>query len=153
MSWSRVNTDAPIFISSIIKEKDSTTINYTYLLYAGQVKIPFTAAADIENAIVCLATLLCMRVPMDTIEERFKLLSPTGTRMDAMEGVNDCQLIHDTYTSDYLSLAPAIDFMSRRDTLLRSRTLILSDVLPENIPASELYKKLQNLSTCATSTA
>lgn len=153
VSWSRVNTDAPIFISSIIKEKDSTTINYTYLLYAGQVKIPFTAAADIENAIVCLATLLCMRVPMDTIEERFKLLSPTGTRMDAMEGVNDCQLIHDTYTSDYLSLAPAIDFMSRRDTLLRSRTLILSDVLPENIPASELYKKLPNLSTCATSTA
>lgn len=145
MSWSRVNTDAPIFISSIIKEKDSTTINYTYLLYAGQVKIPFTAAADIENAIVCLATLLCMRVPMDTIEERFKLLSPTGTRMDAMEGVNDCQLIHDTYTSDYLSLAPAIDFMSRRDTLLRSRTLILSDVLPENIPASELYKKIAEL--------
>ena len=145
VSWSRVNTDAPIFISSIIKEKDSTTINYTYLLYAGQVKIPFTAAADIENAIVCLATLLCMRVPMDTIEERFKLLSPTGTRMDAMEGVNDCQLIHDTYTSDYLSLAPAIDFMSRRDTLLRSRTLILSDVLPENIPASELYKKIAEL--------
>ena len=135
VSWSRVNTDAPIFISSIIKEKDSTTINYTYLLYAGQVKIPFTAAADIENAIVCLATLLCMRVPMDTIEERFKLLSPTGTRMDAMEGVNDCQLIHDTYTSDYLSLAPAIDFMSRRDTLLRSRTLILS----------ELYKKIAEL--------
>lgn len=145
VSWSRVNTDAPIFISSIIKEKDSTTINYTYLLYAGQVKIPFTAAADIENAVVCLATLLCMRVPMDTIEERFKLLSPTGTRMDAMEGVNDCQLIHDTYTSDYLSLAPAIDFMSRRDTLLRSRTLILSDVLPENIPASELYKKIAEL--------
>ena len=44
VSWSRVNTDAPIFISSIIKEKDSTTINYTYLLYAGQVKIPFTAS-------------------------------------------------------------------------------------------------------------
>jgi len=65
--------------------------------------------------------------------------------MDAMEGVNDCQLIHDTYTSDYLSLAPAIDFMSRRDTLLRSRTLILSDVLPENIPASELYKKIAEL--------
>lgn len=49
VSWSRINTDAPIFISSIIKEKDSTTINYTYLLYAGQVKIPFTAAADIEK--------------------------------------------------------------------------------------------------------
>ena len=134
VSWSRVNTDAPIFISSIIKEKDSTTINYTYLLYAGQVKIPFTAAADIENAIVCLATLLCMRVPMDTIEERFKLLSPTGTRMDAMEGVNDCQLIHDTYTSDYLSLAPAIDFMSRRARIHRPKlTLTALHVRMANI--------------------
>lgn len=145
VSWSRTNTDTPIFISSIIKENGCTTINYTYLLYAGHIKIPFTAASDIENAIVCLATLLCMRVPMATLEQRFPLLSPTGTRMDAMEGVNDCQLIYDTYTSDYLSLTPAIDFMSRRDTLLRSRTLILSDVLPENIPASEVYNRIAEL--------
>ena len=145
VAWSRSNTDAPIFISSVIKEKGFTTINYTYLLYAGQIRIPFTAQADIENAIVCLATLCCLRIPFSTMAERFLHLSPTGTRLDAMEGVNDCQLIYDTYTSDYLSLTPAIDFMSRRDTLLRSRTLILSDVLPENIPASEVYNRIAEL--------
>ena len=145
LSWSRVNTDAPIFISSVIKEKGFTTIKFTYLLYAGEVKIPFTAAADIDNAIVCLATLCCLRVPVKTMAERFLRLSPTGTRMDAMEGVNDCQLIYDTYTSDYLSLTPAIDFMSRRDTLLRTRTLILSDVLPENVPAAEVYNRISEL--------
>ena len=145
ISWSRTNTDAPIFISSVIKDAGSTTINFTYLLYAGKITIPFTATADIDNAIVCLATLLCMHIPMDSIQQRFASLMPTGTRLDAMEGINDCQLIYDTYTSDYLSLAPAIDFMSRRDTLLRTRTLILSDVLPENIPSDEVYARIARL--------
>lgn len=145
ISWSRVNTDAPIFISSIIREKGSTTINFTYLLYAGHVTIPFMGRAEIENAIVCLSTLLCLRVPMETLAERFARLTPTATRMDAMEGVNDCQIICDNYTSDYLSLLPAIDFMSRRDTLLRSRTLILSDVLAESIPPSDVYNRIAEL--------
>lgn len=145
ISWSRSDTDAPIFISSTIKEGGCTTINYTYLLYAGKITIPFTAESDIDNAIVCLATLLCLRVPMDSLPERFLRLSPTGTRMDATEGVNDCQLIYDTYTSDYLSLTPALDFMARRDTHLRSRTIILSDVLPESIPEEEVYAKIADL--------
>lgn len=145
ISWSRTDTDAPIFISSIVKDNCSTTINFTYLLYAGKITVPFTADSDIDNAIVCLATLLCLRIPMKSLPERFARLSPTGTRIDATEGVNGCQLIYDTYTSDYLSLAPALDFMARRDTHLRSRTLILSDVLPENIPLEDVYAKIAEL--------
>ena len=145
ISWSRTDTDAPIFISSIQKTDHSTTINYVYLLYAGKITIPFTAKSDIDDAIVCLATLLCLKVPMDTLADRFARLSPTGTRMDVTEGVNDCQLIYDTYTSDYLSLTPAIDFMSRHDTNLRPRTIILSDVLPENIPVDKVYRKISEL--------
>ena len=54
--------------------------------------------------------------------------------MDVTEGVNNCMLIHDTYTGDYLSLAPSIDFMMRRTTATRTSTIILSDVIPESIP-------------------
>lgn len=143
--WSRINTDAPLFISSVVKEEDSTTVNFTYLLYGGKITIPFTADCDVENAIVCLAALLCLHVPMDTLERRFARLTPTGTRMDVTEGVNGCRLIYDTYTSDYLSLRPAIDFMSRHDTLLRSRTLILSDLLPENMPETSVYGHVAEL--------
>lgn len=145
VNWSHTNTAAPIFISSVVRRTSTTTINFTYLYYGGAVTIPFTSKEDVENAIVCLATLLCLRVPIETIEKRFVHLTPTGTRMDSTEGINDCQLIYDTYTSDYLSLQPALDFMSRRDTALRSRTIILSDVLPENRPTSVVYGKIAEL--------
>lgn len=145
ISWSRVNTDAPLFISSITRKDGWTTIHFTYLLYGGTIRIPFTAVADVDNAIVCLAVLLCLREPLETMPARFARLTPTGTRMDVTDGVNDCQLIYDTYTSDYLSLLPAIDFMSRRDTALRTRTVVLSDVLPESIPEKEVYEKISEL--------
>ena len=78
----------------------------TYLFFAEKITIPFTEDADIENAITCLATLLAMRILFnDDIREKFANLSPTCSRIDVIEGVNNCLLIHDTYTSDYLSLA------------------------------------------------
>ena len=57
ISWSRVNTDAPLFISSITRKDGWTTIHFTYLLYGGTIRIPFTAVADVDNAIVCLAAI------------------------------------------------------------------------------------------------
>ena len=144
--WSKTISDAPLFISSIIRHKKTTDINFTYLFFAEKITIPFTEDADIENAITCLATLLAMRILFnDDIREKFANLSPTGSRIDVIEGVNNCLLIHDTYTSDYLSLAPSIDFALRRKAQQRSVTVILSDVLKENIPTNEVYNEIAKL--------
>ena len=66
-------------------------------------------------------------VPDEVIAERMSRLTPAGTRLNVMEGVNNCMLICDAYTSDYHSLEPALTFMGRRMTADRTSTVILSD--------------------------
>ena len=58
IAWSRRDSDSPLFISSVDTQKDFTKISYSYLKYDGQITIPFTTDADIENAIHCLAVML-----------------------------------------------------------------------------------------------
>lgn len=146
LCWSRSNSDAPLFISSIQRGKNETTIHYSYLMLDGRtITLPFTEEHDIENALTCLAVMLYLRVPRKAISERFSRLTATGTRIDVSEAVNNCMLIHDTYTSDYLSLDTSLDFMMRRAIDNRKPTVILSDVMKENIPAEMVYQKIAEL--------
>ena len=144
--WSKSNTDVPLFISSVIKHKNSTTINFSFLLSDKSITIPFTTNYAIENAINCLATLYSLKIEInDNIIQRFAKLTPVGTRIDVSEGVNQCLIVYDTYTCDYKSLAQSIDFTNRRATAIRTSTVILSDVLEENIPEKEVYQNIANL--------
>ncbi len=144
--WSRSNTDVPLFISSVIKHKNSTTINFSFLLSDKSITIPFTTNYAIENAINCLATLYSLKIEIDdNIIQRFAKLTPVGTRIDVSEGVNQCLIVYDTYTCDYKSLAQSIDFTNRRATAIRTSKVILSDVLEENIPEKEVYQNIANL--------
>ncbi len=80
-----------------------------------------------------------------TIAERMAKLKPVTTRLEVIEGVNNCLVIYDNYTSDLHSLAPALDFMNRRPRGNRTTTLILSDVMHEALPPSKRYKAVADL--------
>lgn len=145
IAWSRKNPDNPLFISSIETDKKHSTINYSYLKYDNSITIPFTSDYDIENAINCLAVMLYLCCPFETIAKRMASLSAVGTRLNVIEGVNNCLLIYDAYTSDFLSLAPALDFMQQRATGSRSTTVILSDVMHESMSGEVLYQSISRL--------
>ena len=146
LSWSKKIQDAPLFISSIIKHNGSTDIHFIYMMYDRTVTIPFTSDADIENAITCIAVLYALRIPVDgKICRRFRRLSSVGSRIDVKEGVNRSLVVYDTYTCDYFSFAPSLDFMIRRLTSLRTPTVILSDVLKENVPMDIVYGEIARL--------
>ena len=145
IAWSRRDSDSPLFISSVDTQKDFTKISYSYLKYDGQITIPFTTDADIENAIHCLAVMLYLCRPFDEITSRMSLLAPVGTRLNVIEGVNDCLLIYDAYTSDFYSLSPALDFMNQRTTNSHTTTVILSDVMHETMSGERLYKSIARL--------
>ncbi|MEG0011809.1 MAG: bifunctional UDP-N-acetylmuramoyl-tripeptide:D-alanyl-D-alanine ligase/alanine racemase [Muribaculaceae bacterium] len=147
IAWSRKDADRPLFISKTIKHGGSTTIIYNYIGRKMEAVVPFVRDSDIENAINCIATMLYLHKSQETIAERMNLLTSVGTRLNVIEGVNNCLIISDAYTSDYNSLAPAIDFMSRRSTSRRGMTVILSDVLHESFTDSILYKKVAELLT------
>lgn len=145
IAWSTEDNAAPLFISSIIRDRESTTIVYSYLQIEHTVSIPLTSESDIQNAIHCLALMLILNIPAKEIAERMWRLTPVGTRLEVTEGINDCMIIHDSYTSDLHSLAPALDFMSRRSTASRTSTIILSDVMHESLPGNRLYREVAQL--------
>lgn len=139
LGWSTTDAGAQLFIRALRSEGQQTSIDYCYMGSEGSMAIPFLARADIQNAINCLALMLYLGTPAEVISERMASLSAVGTRLNVIEGVNDCMLIYDSYTSDLHSLPPALDFMSRRRTSGRTPTIILSDVMHETLAPDRLY--------------
>ncbi len=144
MSWSRKHSDAPLQIEQTERNDKSITLHYSFQDEPGTVTIPFTADRDMDNAITCLAVLLQMDIDRETINQRMAALTPVGTRLNVIEGVNNCTVIVDSYTSDYYSLTPALNFMTRRAGN-RPCTVILSDLATESYSGDELYIRVSEL--------
>ena len=144
MSWSRNHCEAPLQIDGTDRTESATTLHYSYDGEPGTVTIPFTADRDLDNAITCLAVLLYLGVDQDVIAERMAALTPVGTRLNVIEGVNNCTVIVDSYTSDYNSLTPALNFMTRRAGN-RPCTVVLSDLGNESYSGDELYIRVSEL--------
>lgn len=147
IGWSAQNPDADIYISQIDKGEQSTDIIYKYDNQTSRITVPLTKERDIENVLNCLAVMLCLGIDRDIISERMERLTPIDTRLNVIEATNNCMVIADSYTSDYNSLAPALDFMARRATPECSMTVILSDVQHEAFFQAELYRMVAELMT------
>ena len=145
LGWSRINAGAPLYINRSETTDKETAIEYSYLGAKGRLTVSLTSDSEIENALHCLAALLLLGMDTDTIAERMAKLKPVTTRLEVIEGVNNCLVIYDNYTSDLHSLAPALDFMNRRPRGNRTTTLILSDVMHEALPPSKRYKAVADL--------
>lgn len=94
----------------------------------GDIDIPFTSEAAIDNASLSIATLMALGINPEDLSSRFSTMPHIDTRLNVVEGVNDCTLITDHYASDYQSLLSALDFMSRRRTPGTRATVILPDM-------------------------
>ncbi len=106
---------------------------------SGEIEYPAGKDYSLENAANALAFMISQGIPSRTIEERFRQITPIGTRLNVSEGVNSCSLIFDSYTSDFSSLGPVLDFMRRRTAPGQTKTLILSDLRHESHPGGDIY--------------
>ncbi len=146
IAWSRIHSDAPLYIDSIHKKESETEIVCTMMGLTDKYIIPFTDDASIENVIHCLAVMLYLKPTSIRDTDKFKKLEPVDMRLDVKEGKNNCLLINDTYNSDINSLDIALDFLqSRRTDKKMKRTLILSDILQSGTLPKSLYKKVADL--------
>lgn len=109
------------------------------------ITIPMSCEQYLDSVYRCLEVMLRLGYDSDVINARMKRLTPTGTRLNVIEGVNNCMLIKDAYTADFHSLIPALDFMLRRLTAQRTATVILSDVTHESMDALTLYRSIARL--------
>lgn len=141
IAWSRKDPERPLYIESVEKDEQGTTIRYQYLTMHHSYRIPFLDNASIEDSINCLAAALYLMVHPDIIAVRMAQLEPVAMRLEVKEGKRGCMIINDSYNADTASLDIALDFMERRSSTMPGlrRTLILADIKQSGKKAQQLY--------------
>ena len=143
ITWSVDGEDADIQVACECPAgKGLAEVNYNYKGESHTLKAPVADRKDLENTASAIAFMILKGLSHQTIAERFLSLHKIGTRLNVCEGVNSCSIIHDSYTSDFSSLRPAIDFMLRRAMPGQKPTLILSDILHETSEGTEIYQAI-----------
>lgn len=142
-SWGK-NENNTVQIFSIDKQPQHTSI---ILLHGGKafgIRIPFTDAASIENAITCCAVLLYLKVDTTTIADRMQKLHAVNMRMEFKKGINNCIIINDSYSADVNSLSIALDFLQQQSAG-KNKTLILSDFAGNKEGDEKFYSTIISL--------
>lgn len=148
--WSLQNPDAPLYVKVRQLGENLTELDYSMREEEGRnVNGKLTAAIgggyDVENAVNALAFMLLRGIDPEVIADRFSKLHKIGLRLNVSEGVNGCSVIYDSYTSDFSSLTPALDFMRRRSMPGMEPVLILSDLRHESAGKDDLYTRIAAL--------
>ena len=142
-SWSFTDKSATVFITKDVLETHSK-LQLHYRNACFKMHIPFFDEASIENAISCILVLLFLQVEVATIQERVAQLYPVEMRLKLKNGINNCNIIDDSYSSDFQSLKIALDFLENQKQS-KKKTLILSDIFQSGLPLEQLYDKVSYL--------
>jgi alanine racemase len=143
-SWSFVDSTATVFVFQKESTNENTTIKYHYKGNTFILTIPFLDDASIENAISCLVLLLYLKLDAVTIQNRIELLYPVEMRLKVKNGINNCSIIDDSYSSDFQSLKIALDFLENQKQH-QNKTVILSDIFQSGLTNEVLYSKVAEL--------
>ncbi|GAC1584384.1 MAG: bifunctional UDP-N-acetylmuramoyl-tripeptide:D-alanyl-D-alanine ligase/alanine racemase [Ginsengibacter sp.] len=142
-SWSKKH-DATLKIELVDKKEKSTVVKAKYFKSFISIIIPFTDDASIENAIHCWCVMLLMEYSNLEISKRLSQLHSVEMRLELKNGINNCSIINDSYSSDIHSLQIALDFLMQQRQH-DSHTVILSDILQSGKNSKELYKSVCGL--------
>lgn len=143
-SWSFTDKSAAVFVLKKESKNEKTQIQYQYKNEIFNLEIPFQDSASIENAISCLLVLLYFKYDFATIQNRMQMLYPVQMRLEVKNGINNCSIIDDSYSSDFQSLKIALDFLESQKKNA-SKTVILSDIFQSGFSNEELYSKVAQL--------
>ena len=143
-TWSFENESVDVFVYKKELKTESTHLHYKYKGNSFTLEIPFLDNASIENAISCLMTMLYFEYDHETIQARMLLLYPVEMRLKVKNGINNCSIIDDSYSSDFQSLKIALDFLESQKQFPK-KTVILSDIFQSGLSNEELYSRVSQL--------
>lgn len=138
VSWGN-NASADVKISKV-----GNTYSINFKSHSFEVSLPFSDHASVENAFHCIALMLQMGIETKIIQERISLLRSVAMRLELKEGVNQCQVIDDTYNNDLAGLQISLDFLNHQSQKA-NKTLILSDILQSGLSDNELTDNIAQL--------
>jgi len=102
------------------------------------ISIPFTDDASVQNAITCWQVMLMLGYDNDVIKNKMTGLLPVNMRLELKKGINHCNIINDSYSTDLSSFEIALNFLNQQNPGAK-KTVILSDFLQSGLKDEELY--------------
>jgi len=143
-TWS-FSSDADLkVINQIVIDQKNTLLTAIYQGKEVQIQVPFTHQASLENAVICWAVLLQLKLSNQYIAQNFLNLQAVKMRLELKKGINQSSIIDDSYNSDYVSLDIALDFLNQQHQH-QTKTLILSDIEQSGVEPQQLYKNVAQL--------
>ena len=142
-NWSSDDKSADVFVTKK-KLDEITELNITYQEETFPVRIPFQDQASVENAIHCLMVMLYFGYNSKVIQTRMTQLYPVEMRLKVKNGIFNCTIIDDSYSSDFQSLKIALDFLEHQKQH-KKKTIILSDIFQSGLTNEELYSQVSQL--------
>ncbi|HXD79477.1 MAG TPA: bifunctional UDP-N-acetylmuramoyl-tripeptide:D-alanyl-D-alanine ligase/alanine racemase, partial [Puia sp.] len=139
-SWGRA-FDNFMRIDSMEVEGSGTRMQIACGGISGELLVPFTDQASIENVMHCVSACTLLGVPFEKIAARVARLAPIAMRLELKSGINHCSIINDSYSADLSSLGIALDFLLQQHQHDK-RSVILSDILESGRPEAELYAEV-----------
>ena len=109
-----------------------------------EIQIPFIDKSSLQNIATCITALLYLKIPIADIQKRVANLYRVEMRLQIKNGIHNCTLIDDSYSSDYQSLKIALDVLENHKTH-ESKTVILSDIFQSGFDEDLLYAKVEKL--------
>ena len=139
-SWSRT-APATLVVTSEINKGTYTELALCYKTEHYGVEVPFTNKASIDNAVLCILTLLAIGKDFTFIAERMRQLTAVDMRMQFKKGMNGCTFINDSYNLDFDSFVAA-GFYLQAQSAGRDACIIVSDFSETGQHSKDLYSKV-----------
>jgi alanine racemase len=152
-SWCSDDKSADVYITKK-NIGDLTELQVTYKEDTFPIIIPFQDQASVENAIHCMMVMLYFGYNQKVIQTRMAQLYPVEMPLKVKNGIYNCTIIDDSYSSDFQSLKIALDFLEHqtraseanwRSKQHKKKTIILSDIFQSGLNNEELYSQVSQL--------
>ena len=139
-SWSR-SVPATLVVTREINKGSFTEMTISYGSQNHTINIPFTDKASIDNAVLCMLTLLSLGKDFSYIIEGIKQLTAVDMRMQLKKGINGCTFINDSYNLDFDSFVAA-GFYLQAQAAGRASSIIVSDFAETGESNRDIYSKV-----------
>lgn len=145
ITWSLRNAPADYRITKRLRMQEKQTEIVVHVQQKRHTFIvPLQDTASVENVIHCIVFLLQEGFDPAMMQKVLMKVKAIPMRLTLKQGINNCQVIDDTYNNDLIGLQVALDFMAQQKQAAR-RTAILSDLLQTGVDAEKLYTQVAQL--------
>jgi Alr-MurF fusion protein len=140
INWSVKESDSDV----VIRHMGELTYSVQWRGMHFPLTLPFADPASSENCFHAVTLMLILGYDGEKIQTGINTLRTVPMRLELKEGINNCQIIDDTYNNDLAGLEISLQFLSHQHQK-KKKTLILSDILQSGMKDSDLVKKLEDL--------